>query len=88
MYLEANDGRFPVIHDQPAWKYGGVRFSRVDETTAFLDYNLPLNRYLSTHRLDAPAEALFRCPADRGITGETGGVGTGDRTAYEAFGTS
>jgi prepilin-type N-terminal cleavage/methylation domain-containing protein/prepilin-type processing-associated H-X9-DG protein len=88
MYVEANDGRFPVIHDQPAWKYGGVRFSRLDETTALLDHNLPLNRYLPVQRLDAPAEALFRCPADRGITGETGGVGTGDRTAYEAFGTS
>jgi hypothetical protein len=65
-----------------------VRFSRLDETTALLDHNLPLNRYLPVQRLDAPAEALFRCPADRGITGETGGVGTGDRTAYEAFGTS
>jgi prepilin-type N-terminal cleavage/methylation domain-containing protein/prepilin-type processing-associated H-X9-DG protein len=88
MYVEANDGRFPVIHDQPAWKYGGVRFSRLDETTALLDHNLPLNRYLPVQRLDAPAEALFRCPADRGITGETGGVGTGDRTAFEAYGTS
>ena len=88
IYLEANDGRFPVIHDLPAWKYGGVRHSRVDKTTAFLDYDLPLNRYLPIHRLDAPAEALFRCPADDGITGETAGVGTGDRTAYEAFGTS
>jgi len=88
MYVETNDGRFPLIHDQPAWKYGGVRFSKVDKTTAFLDHNLPLNRYLPLPRLDAPAEALFRCPADRGITGETGGVGTGDRTAYEAYGTS
>jgi prepilin-type N-terminal cleavage/methylation domain-containing protein/prepilin-type processing-associated H-X9-DG protein len=88
MYLEANEGRFPVIHDQPAWKYGGVRFSRVDKTTAFLDHSFPLNRYLPLQRLDAPAEALFHCPADRGITGETGGVGTGDRTAYEAYGTS
>jgi prepilin-type N-terminal cleavage/methylation domain-containing protein/prepilin-type processing-associated H-X9-DG protein len=84
MYVEANDGRFPVIHDQPAWKYGGVRFSRLDETTALLDHNLPLNRYLPIQPLDAPAEALFRCPADRGITGETGGVGTGDRTAFES----
>jgi prepilin-type N-terminal cleavage/methylation domain-containing protein/prepilin-type processing-associated H-X9-DG protein len=88
MYLDANDGRFPTIHDLPGWKYGGVRYSRVDQTTAWLDHNLPLNRYLPVHRLDAPAEALFHCPADRGITGETGGVGTGDRTAYEAFGTS
>jgi prepilin-type N-terminal cleavage/methylation domain-containing protein/prepilin-type processing-associated H-X9-DG protein len=88
MYLESNEGRFPVIYDQPGWRYGGVKYSRVDETTAFLDHNLPLNRYLPLHRLDAPAEDLFRCPADHGITGETGGVGTGDRTAFEAFGTS
>jgi prepilin-type processing-associated H-X9-DG protein len=87
LYLEANDGCFPVIHDQPGWKYGGVRFSMVDGAP-FLDHNLPLNRYLPVHRLRVPAETLYRCPADRGITGETGGVGTGERTAYEAFGTS
>jgi prepilin-type N-terminal cleavage/methylation domain-containing protein/prepilin-type processing-associated H-X9-DG protein len=86
-YLDANDGRFPVIHDQPAWKYGGVRFSGVDGTP-FLDHNLPLNRHLPLHRLDVPGETLFRCPADRGITDEFGVARTGERTVFQAHGTS
>ena len=29
-YLEASQGRFPAIYMQPAWHFGGVRFSTVD----------------------------------------------------------
>jgi prepilin-type N-terminal cleavage/methylation domain-containing protein/prepilin-type processing-associated H-X9-DG protein len=87
MYLAGNDETFPVIHDRPAWKYGGVRFARTDGAP-FVDHNLPLNRYLPVHRLDVPPESLFRCPADQGITDAFGRLGTGDRTAYEANGTS
>ena len=86
-YVDSNDGRFPLIYVQPSWLYGGVRFSSVDDS-AFLDYDRPLNRYLPVHRLDAPGEVLFRCPGDRGITDEFGDVGTGRRTAFQAFGTS
>ncbi len=86
-YLESNQGCFPVLYDQAAWMYGGVRFSRVDGA-AFLDHGRPLNRYLPGQHLAIPAEELFHCPGDRGITGEHSGVGTGRRTAYEAFGTS
>ncbi len=85
--VEGNEGRFPVVYAQPAWLYGGVRFSSVDETP-FLDLSRPLNRYLPLHRLDAPGEMLFACPADAGITDVYGEVGTGRRTAYRAFGTS
>ena len=88
MYLESNEGRFPVIYVQPAWRYGGVRFSPIDGS-AFLDYDRPLSRFLSpAPRLDVPGEILFHCPADRGITDQRRVVGTGRRTAYEAFGTS
>ena len=82
-YLESNEGRFPVLYEQAAWMYGGVRFSRVNHT-ATLDHNRPLNRYLPA----SGAEPLFHCPADHGITDELGRVGTGRRSAYEAFGTS
>ena len=86
-YVDDNDGRFPVLYVRPAWSYGGVRFSSVDGT-AFLDYDRPLTIYLPIQRLDVAAELLYRCPADRGITDESGQVGTGYRTAYRAFGTS
>ena len=66
-YLQSNDGRFPTLYVQPAWLYGGVRFSSVDGA-AFVDYDRPLNRYLPTSRMEVSAEDVFRCPADRGIT--------------------
>jgi prepilin-type N-terminal cleavage/methylation domain-containing protein/prepilin-type processing-associated H-X9-DG protein len=87
IYLDANDDRFPVIYEQPAWRYGGVRFSGVDGSP-YLDHNLPLNRYLPAHRFDVPGETLFHCPADRGITDEFGVARTGERTVYRAHGTS
>ena len=84
--LADNDDRFPSLYVQPAWLYGGVRFSPVDEP--FLDLDRPLNRYLPVPGLAASGEALFCCPADHGITDELGEMGTGHRTAYRAFGTS
>ena len=86
-YLHGNDERFPALLVQPSWMYGGVRFSRLDGAP-FLDYDRPLNRYLPINRLAGSGEILFECPADRGITDEQGKVGTGRRTAFEAFGTS
>lgn len=86
-YLQGNGQRFPVLYVQPAWMYGGVRFSTIDGST-FLDHDRPLNRYLPDHLLKGPGEILFQCPADRGITDEHGTVGTGRRSAYEAFGSS
>ncbi|MCZ6544024.1 MAG: type II secretion system protein [Phycisphaerales bacterium] len=86
-YLQSNNARFPALYVQPAWHYGGVRFSSVDGD-AFLDYDRPLNRFLPDRRLDVPRENVFRCPADRGITDEDGMIGTGQRSAYRAFGTS
>ncbi len=86
-YLDSNDRRFPVLLVQGAWMYGGARFSSLDGSP-FLDYDRPLNRYLPVDRLDGQGEILFECPADRGITDERGRVGTGRRSAFEAFGTS
>ncbi|MHC4220630.1 MAG: hypothetical protein ACYSU7_19510, partial [Planctomycetota bacterium] len=76
-----------VIPVQPSWKYGGVGFTRMDDTP-FLDHSLPLNRYLPVHRLDVPGAAVFQCPADGGVTDEFGVARTGYRTAYRAHGTS
>jgi prepilin-type N-terminal cleavage/methylation domain-containing protein/prepilin-type processing-associated H-X9-DG protein len=84
--IDANGGRFPQVYPQPSWHYGGVRFSVVDGSP-FLDSDRPLNRYLPVSGTAAGA-ALYECPADRGITGEHGEVGTGRRSAFDAFGTS
>ncbi len=86
-YLDSNDQRFPVLLVQGAWMYGGARFSSLDDSP-FLDYDRPLNRFLPVDRIGGPGEILFECPADRGITDERGQVGTGRRSAFEAFGTS
>ncbi len=86
-YLHGNNERFPALLVQPSWMYGGVRFSRLNGAP-FLDYDRPLNRYLPGHRMAGSGEILFECPADRGITDEQGQIGTGRRSAFEAFGTS
>lgn len=86
-YLDGSGGRFPVLYTQPGWDYGGVRFSSIDGS-AFLDFNRPLNRYLTGSRPGVPGEQLYLCPADRGITDEHSEIGTGRRSAYQAFGTS
>ncbi len=83
-WLDEHDGRFPFVPSQPSWQWGGVRHSSVTGRP-FLDTDRPLSL-----AFEATAQAVdwFRCPADSGITGETPGVGTGERTCYEAFGTS
>lgn len=84
--LDANGGRFPGVPVQPAWRYGGVRFSSAG-AEPFLDLDRPLNRCLPMEHLEH-ADRLFACPADTGITDAGRGLGTGRRTAFEAFGTS
>ncbi len=79
--------RFPVVQVQPGWRYGGVRFSSIDGAP-FLEFDRPLNRYLSLEHLGFRAERIFACPADTGITDASRAAGTGRRSAYEAFGTS
>jgi prepilin-type N-terminal cleavage/methylation domain-containing protein/prepilin-type processing-associated H-X9-DG protein len=86
VYAEDHAGSFPYVPARPSWHYGGVRFSIVDGSP-FLDMKRPLTPYVGGGR-GKPAVEVFRCPADKGITGETRGVGTADRTAYEANGTS
>jgi prepilin-type processing-associated H-X9-DG protein len=72
---------------QPAWQYGGVRFSRIDDTS-FPDYNRPLTQYLNLHATRRGDELCVCCPADRGIAAAAAAAGTGGRSAFESFGTS
>ncbi len=87
LYIEANEQRFPVIYDEPGWFYGGLRFSRINRSP-FLDFDRPLNRFVPRSSLIRYGEQMFECPADTGIRGEIAGAGTGDQSAYRAFGTS
>lgn len=87
LYLDEHENRFPSVPDQPAWRYGGVRFSAVDDSP-FLDYQRPLTPYVPVSRLSVPGEDLFRCPADQGIAGHMPEAGTSGRTAFRSFGTS
>ncbi len=85
--LEDRQGEFPYVPALPDWHYAGVRFSSVDETP-FPDSQRPLSQYMPQAWAARGGTNSFHCPADRGITGETTGVGTAERTAYRAFGTS
>ncbi len=88
MYLQDYEGEFPCLPTFPGWHYGGVRFSPIG-SQPFLDTTRPLTPYLShTHEMGEAQDVPFCCPADHGITGIAEGVGTGDRTAYRAFGIS
>ncbi|MBT8484506.1 MAG: hypothetical protein KJO43_02935 [Phycisphaerae bacterium] len=86
MYLQDHAGAFPYVPTQPAWHYAGVRFSTVNGE-AFPDAQRPLTPYVPEMTIEDETHVL-RCPADRGITGETTGVGTGSRTAFRSYGTS
>lgn len=91
-YLEEHDDRFPVVGTQPAWRYGGVRFS-LSTGEPFVDHNRPLNPYLPWQNPDAHDHGdheigVFCCPADAGITDADGELGTGRRTAFRSYGTS
>lgn len=86
-YLNDHDKQFPWVQVQPAWFYGGVRFSAVD--TAVPDYQRPLTQYLPLRGHDGVQEHLVCCcPADHGITSSVAGAGTGSRTAFRSYGTS
>ncbi len=85
--IEDRQGRLPIILEQPEWLYGGVRYSSIDDAP-FLDFDRPLNRFVAAQNPGAAAEQVYCCPADDGIHGAEEGVGTGERSACEAFGAS
>jgi prepilin-type processing-associated H-X9-DG protein len=87
MYLDAHRETFPYVAVLPGWRYGGVRFTSF-HGQPILDTQRPLTPYVPYTAAPGGREGLFRCPADQGITGETEGVGTAGRTAYQAYGTS
>lgn len=84
LHLNDHDQTCPFVPIQPAWHYGGVRHSAVTGE-AVLDYQRPLNLSLS---MTTGAAGLYHCPSDVGVTDAHETIGTGDRTAYSAFGTS
>ncbi len=86
-WLADHDKQFPFVPVQPAWLYGGVRFSRVDDA-AFPDNNRPLTPYLNLHKTREYNQLCVCCPADRGISAAAAAAGTGGRSAFESFGTS
>jgi prepilin-type processing-associated H-X9-DG protein len=86
-WLAEHHRQFPFVPVQPAWQYGGVRFSRVDGA-AFPDYNRPLTQYLHLRTTRNDNELCVCCPADRGITAPAAAAGTGGRRAFDTFGTS
>ncbi len=86
-YLDDNNRQFPVLLNQPSWRWGGASFNAVDDK-ARLDFNRPLSAYASAPSSDRSAVSVFECPADRGIESGLSESGTGDRTAFRSFGTS
>ena len=86
-YLGDHEKRFPHVPLQPAWYYGGMRFSRIDGT-AWPDYDRPLTPYLGVFKTRDYASLCVCCPADRGISTPASAAGTGQRTAFESYGTS
>lgn len=86
-YLGDHEDVFPHVPVQPGWFYGGMRLSRIDRT-AYPDFNRPLTQYLDLFRTTDYASQCVCCPADRGIGDPASGTGTGERTAFESFGTS
>lgn len=92
-YMTDHNDTLPMILSTPGWQYGGCRFS-VATGEHWLDPARPLNQYVSRVASDVEDHrTLFHCPADRGIRGGAASnlasdIGTGDRTAFRAFGTS
>lgn len=86
-YLADHDREFPYAPLQPAWFYGGMRFSQIDHS-AFPDFNRPLTTYLNLHKTRDPDELCVSCPADHGISGAASAAGTAERTAFDSYGTS
>lgn len=86
-YLAANNDQFPTVPVQPAWFYGGMRFSVVNENP-FPDYSRPLTIYLPPLRSNDSRDVVWCCPGDHGISDPSVPVGTGRRTAFRSYGTS
>ena len=86
-YLDDHDGRFPIVPVEAGWRYAGVRQSK-STGAMMLDHRRPLSRYFATSGHVEECIDWLCCPADKGITGPAEGVGTAERTAFEAFGTS
>lgn len=87
IYLDDHDGQFPTVLDQPAWHYGGLRYSS-GEGMPYLDSSRPLNQVLLLYSLQGPEAMIYCCPADAGIAGQIPELGTGGRSACQSFGTS
>jgi prepilin-type N-terminal cleavage/methylation domain-containing protein/prepilin-type processing-associated H-X9-DG protein len=86
-WLDDHDKQFPFVPVQPAWQYGGVRFSAIDGT-AFPDNNRPLTPYLHLHKTRNVDDLCVCCPADRGISTPAAAAATAGRTAINTYGTS
>ena len=88
VYLETNRDNFPLIVDQPSWRWGGVRHSRTNEDFVSLDYTRPISRTLAISGLSSSPTSLFSCPADRGIRNELTGEVANDQSIFRTYGTS
>lgn len=86
-YLEDHNKKFPIIASQPAWQWGGVRFSAINNEP-HIDFQRPISPYVGAPSDDQSAANVFRCPADRGIVTSAGESATGGRSAFRSFGTS
>jgi len=86
-YLADHRQQFPVVRAQPAWQWGGVRFSAVSDAP-HLDFQRPLTPYVSAPSGEQSVTSVFRCPADHGITTGLRESATGGRSVYRSFGTS
>ncbi len=86
MYLDEFEA-FPDAPIQPDWRYAGVTFAPASGEV-MLDFARPLSRYFNERWRDERREPVFLSPLDGGITDPSGLSGTGERTAFRAFGTS
>lgn len=86
-YLDDHNQQFPVLLAQPAWQWGGARFSAVNGE-GHLDLNRPLSMYVSAPAGERTAVSVLECPADTGIESDLDGAGTGGRSAFRSFGAS
>lgn len=86
-YLADHEKQFPHLPLQPAWHYGGMRFSGIDGA-ALPDFNRPLTQYLDVFKTRDYASLCVCCPADRGIAAPASEAATASRSAFESYGTS
>lgn len=86
-YLADHEQRFPLVLAQPAWQWGGVRFSAVNDN-AHLDFQRPITPYVAAPGDGQTVMSVFECPADDGIVTGLRESATGGRSVYRSFGTS